>query len=203
MRTGRFFPILAIGLFFYIYFGCMAPRVFCETTDNENIQPSTQVSNHWLTMETRYFTIQYEDSVNLNTVASRLNSRGLFSSGFFSSSETSSAAPEDKVAQRADRLLKHVEEMLDMYPPNLKLTIKIFKDEDSLVEAYFRMMGTRQRYQAFYIHQCQTIYTSEYGISDSVVSHEMAHAVIDNYFSANPPPKVAEILATYVDAHLE
>ena len=65
------------------------------------------------------------------------------------------------------------------------------------------MMGARQRYQAFYIYQYMTIYTSEESISDSVMSHEMAHAVIDSYFSANPPPKVAEILATYVDVHLE
>ena len=90
-----------------------------------------------------------------------------------------------------------------MYPPNFKLAIKIFKDDDALALAYFRMMGAHQHYQAFYIYQYRTIYTSEYTISDSVMSHEMAHAVIDNYFSANPPPKVAEILATYVDVHLE
>ena len=40
-------------------------------------------------------------------------------------------------------------------------------------------------------------------ISDSVMAHEMAHAVIDNYFNVIPPEKTAELLATYVDSHLE
>lgn len=203
MRERRVFITAAIGLFVYMVSACVAPQVFCVTAGSESAGESGQTADGWRTIKTGYFIIEYEDSVNLDFVASRLNSRGLFSSGFFSSSSSSQDTPEKKVAERADKLLQHVEAILDMYPPNLKLTIKIFKDENSLAEAYFRMMGTRQNYQAFFIYQYKTIYTYERGISDSVLSHEMAHAVIDNYFSANPPPKVAEILATYVDVHLE
>ena len=187
MRDGIFFAITAIVILLY------ALSAGAET-------PS---ADEWRTLKTGYFTIEYESSVDLNTVAGRLNSRGLFSSGFFSLPSPLPSTPEEEVAWRVDRLLKHVEEMLGMYPSNFKLAIKIFKSDVSLAEAYFRMMGSRQNYQAFYIYQYRTIYTSEYGVSDSVMSHEMAHAVIDSYFSANPPPKVAEILATYVDAHLE
>ncbi|MCX5666928.1 MAG: hypothetical protein NTY34_01245, partial [Candidatus Omnitrophica bacterium] len=62
---------------------------------------------------------------------------------------------------------------------------------------------TRESYKSFYVHAYRTIYTSEESISDSVMVHEMAHAVIDNYFSVVPPAKVAEVLASYVDLHLE
>ena len=159
--------------------------------------------SEWLKIKSNCLMIEYENSVNLNTVTSRLNRRGLFSGGFFSSEPAAAATQEEEVAQRLDRLLKKAEEMLDMYPPDLKLTIKIFKNETSLGETYFKIFGERKDYEAFYIHQYETIYTSEYGISDSVIIHEMAHAVVDHYFSANPPPKVSEILATYVDQHLE
>jgi len=204
MRTGRLFAIAAIGLLICIFFACAAPNIFCETAGNKDIQPeAVQRAVSWLMMKTEYLLIEYEDSVNLNIVAGRLNSRGIFSSGFFSSDPSAASTPEEMVSQRVDRLLKRAEGLLDMYPPDMKLTIKIFKDEDSLAEAYFRMMGTRQSYQAFYIHQYSTIYTSEYGMSDSVIIHEMSHAIIDNYFSANPPAKIAELLAAYVDEHLE
>ncbi|MFA5142995.1 MAG: hypothetical protein WC522_02340 [Candidatus Omnitrophota bacterium] len=159
--------------------------------------------NDWLKIETNYFTIEYQRSVNLQLIADRLNSRGYFSLGLFGSAESSEAAPEERVARRIDSLLKRAEELLDMYPPDLRLIIKIFKEESSVGEAYFKIFGTRPGYEAFYIYQYKTIYTSEFGISDSVIIHEMAHAVIDSYFSVNPPPKASEVLATYVDMHLE
>ncbi len=66
-----------------------------------------------------------------------------------------------------------------------------------------RLLGSVQRYKSFYIHGYATIYTSMQDISDSVISHEMAHAVMDNYFKVMPPERAAEFLATYVDSHLE
>jgi Zn-dependent peptidase ImmA (M78 family) len=36
-----------------------------------------------------------------------------------------------------------------------------------------------------------------------VIAHELGHAVCDHYFLVIPPEKVREMLASYVDAHLE
>ena len=179
-----------ISLFIYISICAIRPA-FCEE------------GSDWLKIETNYFTVEYQSSVSLKTVAARLNTRGFFSSGFFGSSSSSAATPEEEVAQRLDRLLKRAEELLDMYPPKLKITIKIFTDSSALDDAYFKMFGGRPGYKAFHIYQYQTIYTSEETISDSVIIHEMGHSIVDNYFSTNPPPKVSELLATYVDMHLE
>ncbi|MDD5136112.1 MAG: hypothetical protein PHN63_02045 [Candidatus Omnitrophica bacterium] len=172
-------------------FVCAASTAFCEDDGD------------WLKIETNYFTIEYQSSVNLQLVAGRLNKRGYFSLGLFGSNESSEATPEEQVARRVDSLLKRAEELLDMYPSNLRITIKIFKDESSVGEAYFKIFGTRPDYKAFFIYQYKTIYTSEFGISDSVIIHEMAHAVVDSYFSVNPPSKASEVLAIYVDMHLE
>jgi len=184
----RFLKTVMISVGVY---SCAITASFCE-------EPAV-----WLTAGSNCFTVEYESSVDLDTVAHRLNERGLFSGGFFGSEHAAAATPTEEIGRRLDRLLKRAEEILNMYPPELKITVKIFKDDSFLAEAYFRMFGTRQDYKAFYVYQYSTIYTSEYSISDSVIIHEMAHAIVDNYFSANPPPKVAEILATYVDVHLE
>ena len=181
---------LRIFIIFSFIFAYAASPAFCE-------EPEA-----WLTIEGGVITVEYESSVSLKAVNSKLNRRGMFSNGFFSS-ESSADTPEGEVAERLERLLKRAEEILDMYPPKMKLVVKIFAEDDSLQDAYFRIFGTRPGYRAFYIHEYGTIYTSEYGISDSVIIHEMAHAIIDNYFSANPPPKVGEILSTYVDMHLD
>lgn len=53
------------------------------------------------------------------------------------------------------------------------------------------------------MHGFNTIYSSMQDVSDSNISHEMAHAVIDDYFKVAPPEKTAELLAVYVDSHLD
>ncbi|MEH0019750.1 MAG: hypothetical protein V6Z89_08855 [Desulfobacter sp.] len=35
-----------------------------------------------------------------------------------------------------------------------------------------------------------------------MLAHEIAHAVVDHYLDVRPPRATAEILARYVDAHL-
>ena len=66
-----------------------------------------------------------------------------------------------------------------------------------------RIFGKPGDFKAFYVYKYNTIYTSESDIEDSVIIHEMAHAIIDHYFSVIPPETVGEVLAAYVDAHLE
>ena len=45
------------------------------------------------------------------------------------------------------------------------------------------------------------------GVTDpndaNVLAHEMGHAVVDHYFQAVPSEKIGEMLATYVDLHLD
>ena len=95
------------------------------------------------------------------------------------------------------------EQILAMNPSSMEIKIKIFRNRRELSQEYVSLFGAVQNYKSFYIHSQDTIYTSMQDISDSVMSHEMAHAVIDNYFQVVPPEKTAELLATYVDSHLE
>ena len=39
-------------------------------------------------------------------------------------------------------------------------------------------------------------------INEGILAHEMAHAIIDHFFDIRPPRATAEILARYVDKHL-
>jgi hypothetical protein len=44
-----------------------------------------------------------------------------------------------------------------------------------------------------------TIYLSFNEMTLGIISHEMAHAIISNYFVTPPSPKIQEILSGYVE----
>lgn len=155
----------------------------------------------WFVIKSTNFKIYCAQDTDISGIARRLERRGLFVSGVYGPNPAS--APSEKIAYRMDMILKRAKEILDMYPQNMNLNIKIYSDRRQLDNEYYRIFRRDVDYISFYIHQYETIYTSEEDLSDSVIAHEMGHAIIDHYFSAIPPPKVAELLAQYVDKHLE
>lgn len=169
---------------------------------NANAEEAAKIAEKpWFTIKSAYMNIYCENAVDLKAIGRKISRRGLFASGVYGPNPVS--APAEKIAYMLDRLLKRTKEILGMWPENFNLEIKIYKDRDQLNEEYSRIFGTKPDYKAFYIYKYNTIYTSEEDISDSVVSHEMGHAVVDHYFSAIPPAQVREVLAEYVDLHLE
>jgi len=95
------------------------------------------------------------------------------------------------VSNRVDRVIDRVEAILDMRPHNFR------------VEVYLRrgpLQGENK--VAFYEHKTRAVYCSVDYASDGVVAHEIAHAVICQYFSIPPPKKMQEILTQYVDKYL-
>lgn len=154
----------------------------------------------WDLIESASFAIYYRPSVDLNKVEADLRKRVFY---FNPAIRRPEAKIEDKVAYRVDSLFSRVKELLDMYPQMPKLNMRIFKNKGELEEEYFKIFNTREDAASFYVHKYNTIYMSEEGVSDSVIAHEMAHAVIDHYFAVIPPRNVAEVLAAYVDIHLE
>jgi len=111
--------------------------------------------------------------------------------------------PPEKIAYRMDILMKKVEEILGMKPRKMRVKVRIFKNRKELNEEYYNMFKNNETPRSFYIYKYNTIYTTERDISDSVMSHEMAHAVLDNYFVMRAPEEIAEILTRHVDLHLD
>jgi len=102
-----------------------------------------------------------------------------------------------------DLLFERAKEILDMHPRIKKIKVRIFKNRKELNKEYRRIFKENKSLISFYIYKYNTIYTTESDISDSVIAHEMGHAIVDHYFAVRPPEKVRELLAQYVDLHLE
>jgi len=201
--------ILAIPvmLFAGAYLFCCLTPIFCEKMEEVSnrsaavSENSANVQGDWYVIDTGYFTIYCDRNSDLKTIARKLGRRGLFTSGVYDPSPASS--PSGKIAYRFTSLLRRAQDILDMRPNMKNLKVKIFKNRSQLYDEYYRIFGAAGEYESFYVYKNDTIYISEDTLSDNVVAHEMGHAVIDHYFSAVPPEKVRELLASYVDMHLE
>jgi len=90
---------------------------------------------------------------------------------------------------RVDRLVERVEEILDMHPPDFRIDI-FLKD------------GYREGNIAYYSADSKSITIYTEFVTDGVLAHELAHAVMHAYFNASIGRKAQEMLCRYVDAHL-
>lgn len=171
----------------------LAVPAFCQDPGAEG---------EWLEINSINLIIRYQPEVNLRKVE-RLLRRRYFLTDFKDHYSDPAISPGQRIAYRLEAVLSRVEEILGMYPKISGFKIKIYKDRKALAEEYKRIFKFPANHKSFYIHKIATVFSSQQDISDSVVAHEFGHAVIDHYFKAVPPSKVAELLATYVDAHLE
>lgn len=172
--------------------------IFAEEIKENNDMPDRE---GFLAIPTTYFTIYYEPGVMLQKVYRRLSKRRFYISGSFGPNPLSSF--EEKTAYRMNILFERVKEIMGMYPSSVNFKIKIFKQQKTLNDEYFIIARRQERIKAFYSPKYNTIYTSEESVSDSVMAHEMAHLLEHYFFSVPPSDKLTEMLAIYVDSHLE
>lgn len=90
---------------------------------------------------------------------------------------------------RIDRIVEHVQALLDMYPENFSIKIYIYPKY-------------RSGKIAFYSRETKSIIVFADRINEAILAHELSHAIIDAYFKISIPNKVSEILCQYVDKHL-
>jgi len=90
---------------------------------------------------------------------------------------------------RVDRIIERVQTVLDMYPEDFHIDIYLTAPyKDGNIAFYSETTGSI------------TVYVDR--VTDGVLAHEIAHAVMYEYFEVPPPRKVQEILARYADLHL-
>jgi len=129
--------------------------------------------------QTKFTTIHYTDDAQIDAFIWRLGGQRL---EYVNEPELAS--------HRIDRLIERVSMILDMYPENFQIAIHLRSDELLMNKI------------AYFEYETNAIYSSVDKVSDGVIAHELAHAIIVRYFPTPPPSKVQEILAQYVDRQL-
>ena len=118
----------------------------------------------------------------------------------FSSSDPKTL-PE-KLARKIDELFEKVQEILGMRKKMRKVRINLYSNSEQLGIAYQRLFKKDCGVRSWYLYEFKTIYCNVSDLRAGMLAHEMAHHIIDHYLVIRPPRSTAEILARYVDKHL-
>ena len=158
----------------------------------------------WEVIESKYCTIHCHPDVNAKRVNGKIRIRFydvVLDKSFYSQNNSI----EKQLAEKFDRIFVKAEKILDMYPRKIHLTIKIYKNQSQLDDEYARIFkrSNRKRRISYYIHKYTTICTTERVIREGILAHEMGHAICDHYFLIRPSEPVRELMAQYVELHLE
>ncbi len=108
--------------------------------------------------------------------------------------------PDEELKRYVDKLFQKVQLILDMPRPKLKIKMRLFSEYDDLMKVYNKYTkGKGASPPAFFMESENTIFINVRAVTRGILAHEMAHAVISDYFIIDPPSNVAEILCRYVD----
>jgi len=129
-------------------------------------------------LKTRYTSLHYGEDKVLSDFAWRISGQRL-----------NPHADGSVIGNAVDRIAERVQALLDMFPDQFRVDIFIHP-------AY------EEGHTASYSHPQKEIRVYADRVTDGILAHEIAHAVINAYFTVSPPEKVQEILAQYVDQHL-
>lgn len=110
---------------------------------------------------------------------------------------------EDEVTAKFNVILEQAKVILNMFPKNLHVKVVILPTTHDCSSVFARKFGKRERRIAYYCLSEDTIYISAKDTRLGVIAHELAHAIIDFYFSEQPPYHVHELMAQAVETHID
>ena len=110
---------------------------------------------------------------------------------------------EGQIAGKIDAIVERVETVLEMRPRNFSVSIYVLPDADKVRAVYKRKYYRDVEFVAFYAPGEKAIYVAADEVKVIILAHEMAHAVIDQFFGVAAPVKIHELLAQYVEENFE
>ncbi|MBI5887871.1 MAG: hypothetical protein HZB82_04060 [Deltaproteobacteria bacterium] len=156
--------------------------------------PYSRAADGFRQYETKYATVYYRSDKDFYGF-----SRNIGSLGIFGRSLENAAA---KTKERVDAVVDRVETILDMHPADLRVAVYVYPTQKELEEVYRGMGLYSEAPVAFYSSRQKAIFVSAGNVTEGVLAHEFAHAVICFYFVTPPPARMQEILAQFVDRNL-
>ncbi|RMG03667.1 MAG: hypothetical protein D6726_05095 [Nitrospirae bacterium] len=110
---------------------------------------------------------------------------------------------KDEVSEKFDIVIERVMEILEMFPKRMSIKVVLHNDQEGVNAAYRNIYGISTEFIAFYSPKTRELHLSLNDLNLHVLAHESAHAVIDHYFGVAPPTKIHEVLAQYVEEHID
>ncbi len=185
--------LLSLGCFLFYPQAVRAEAIKAEATGSVSAAPEG------LTIVSRYARISYPS----RSVLKRFN-KELYVGGRLLSMVKRKPVKniEEEVAAKIDAIVERAMAALDMYPPDLQFSITILPEVSHVKAVFRKIYNVDVDYIAFYSpHLNHAFYSAKNGRL-RVVCHEIGHVVVENYFQVSPPQKIHEVMAQYVEKHI-
>jgi hypothetical protein len=159
-----------------------------------------QESNITLIADGQYFSVYGEGQVDAYSIASKLN----FDYLVFGDNLTKGSSDDQKqiLVKTIDGLYLEVSDIIDIHMYSFKGIIRVLSDRQSLADLIKTAFDRDFKERSLYFFEKNTIFISQADLTLGMLGHEIAHAIISNFFVVPPPPKVQEILCGYVEYSL-
>ncbi len=185
--------ITVLGVFFVVFFWAVVSSSASDTGGGIG----------WQTLESEYIVVRFQKREHIE----EFNNKIEYESGDWYLKKLVSGgggfAMEDEVASKMDALFERVQELLDMKKNMEKVNINVYKNRQQLDGAYYSLYRKKGSLRAWYSFNRNTIFVNVEDLHEGMLAHELAHAVVDHYLQMRPPKATAEILARYVDKHIQ
>ncbi len=168
--------------------------LFHTAPDGSRAQPQGKVS-------TKYTTVSYRDESLLRSLNKRIRLGSL--DYLLKRRVSGELSLQDQVSGKIDTIVERVETILEMRPKNFRVDIIVVPTSDDVKALYKRKYRRDVNFIAFYSPVEKSIYISADEAKSKILAHELAHAVIDQYFGMAAPAKIHELLADYVTKNFE
>lgn len=156
-------------------------------------------ASYALEIKSSYTTIVYEEEGQLR----KFDRRVYLGSLSYLLQRRSSVTITDEIKNKVDVIIEKVESILGMYPKTLEFKIVLLSSDADVQRIYYDKYKIKSDYIAFYSPQNKTVFISVNAAELTVLAHEITHAVVDQFFGFSTPVKVHEVLAQYVETHID
>lgn len=140
-------------------------------------------------LQNRYFRINYEDESLLRKFAFNIGCR------------TNNPTLNDNIIERVTYLLENTEYTLDMFPDNYYVEICLLNNIKDINNKYDKTHKDRKiDLKGYFSLSEKTIYISVCEVNERILIHEIAHSIIDAFFTIiRPPYKIHEVIAQFAE----
>lgn len=159
-----------------------------------------QESKGALIAQGQYFSVYSDIPGGANEIASKLN----FNYFIFGDKLLKGTDDDPRVilGKTVDGIFLEVADVIDIHLYSFKGAICVVADKQALSDLIKQKFGFDFSERSLYCFEENTIYISGQDINTGMLGHEIAHAIISNFFVVPPPPKVQEIISGYVEYSL-
>ncbi|MCP3954887.1 MAG: DUF1566 domain-containing protein [Desulfobacterales bacterium] len=156
---------------------------------SEKSLPEDTGKGNWLSLDTKYARVHYLEPANLQVLGGVLDPTGVHSD-----------VAVAMIGPRLDSLYLEVQALLDMRIKPGRFSLTVYPDRRQMKAALKQTLGEEEPRLAWYNPKKRAIFISADELSENILAHEMALAVIYQYMQVPPPRTTVKILAGYVDS---